>query len=141
MPMMRVGRCRAILFFCSCLNYIDGFNGRSSEYVFDTDVHGGSWQGSGTPILSPSKEADAVSFRSRGIVLQVDPSPRLRLGTFNGRRPSRESLIGNGAGAPPVSRFLYRPHCRRIKSESQEYLSLGSDSMCQTESLPVFGGL
>src|SRR6266853_5471524 len=39
---------------------------------------------------------------------QVDPSPRLRLGTFNGRRPTRESLIGNGGGAPPVSRFLYR---------------------------------
>ena len=41
--------------------------------------------------------------------LAADPSPRLRLGTFNGRRPSRESLIGNGVGAPPVSRFLYRP--------------------------------
>src|SRR5882762_11004569 len=55
------------------------------------------------------EEADAVDFRSRGIVLQVDPSPRLRLGTFNGRRPTRESLIGNGGSAPPVSRFLYRP--------------------------------
>src|SRR6059058_2531762 len=64
--------------------------------------------------------ADAVGFRSRGIVLQVDPSPRLRLGTFNGRRPTRESLVGNGASAPPVSRFLYRPHYRRIKSESQD---------------------
>jgi hypothetical protein len=52
--------------------------------------------------------------------LQVDPSPRLRLGTFNGRRPTRESLIGNGADTPPVSRFLYRPHYRRTKSESQE---------------------
>src|SRR6267378_2239622 len=80
-----------------------------------------STQGSGTHILSPSEGADAVGFRSRGIVLQVDPSPRLRLGTFNGRRPTRESLIGNGSGAPPVSRFLYRPHYRRIKSESQEY--------------------
>src|SRR6266853_6722686 len=89
----------------------------------------------------PSEGADSIGFRRRGIVLQVDPSPRLRLGTFNGRRPTRESLVGNGAGTPPVSRFLYRPHCRRIKSESQEYLSLGSDSMCQTESLPVFGGL
>ncbi len=53
--------------------------------------------------------------------LAADPSPRLRLGTFNGRRPSRESLIGNGVGAPPVSRFLYRPHYRRTKSESQEF--------------------
>src|SRR5207249_8905380 len=67
--------------------------------------------------------ADAVGFRSRGIVLQVDPSPRLRLGTFNGRRPTRESLIGNGGSAPPVSRFLYRPHYRRIKSESQDHLA------------------
>jgi hypothetical protein len=49
-----------------------------------------------------------------------DPSSRSRLGTFNGQRPVRESLIGNGAGTPPVSRFLYRPHFRRIKSESQE---------------------
>src|SRR5689334_12635022 len=56
-------------------------------------------------------------LRDRGIVLQVDPSPRSRLGTFNGRRPTRESLIGNGGGAPPVSRFLYRPHYRRRKSE------------------------
>ena len=61
-----------------------------------------------------------VGLRDRGIVLQVDPSPRLRLGTFNGRRPTRESLIGNGGGAPPVSRFLYRQHYRRIKSESQD---------------------
>jgi hypothetical protein len=60
-------------------------------------------------MLSPSEEADVAGFRSRGIVVQVDPSPRLRLGTFNGRRPTRESLIGNGAGTPPVSRFLYRP--------------------------------
>src|SRR5216684_9265552 len=60
-------------------------------------------------LRQAGEEADAVGFRSRGIVLQVDPSPRLRLGTFNGRRPSRESLVGNGGGAPPVSRFLYRP--------------------------------
>src|SRR5712671_954636 len=59
-------------------------------------------------LRQAGEEADAVGFRSRGIVLQVDPSPRLRLGTFNGRRPTRESLIGNGGGAPPVSRFLYR---------------------------------
>jgi len=71
-------------------------------------------------MLSPEQGADVVGLRSRGIVLQVDPSPRLRLGTFNGRRPTRESLIGNGAGAPLVSRFLYRPHYRRIKSESQD---------------------
>src|SRR5258708_22780347 len=48
-------------------------------------------------------------FGIEGSLFRVDPSPRLRLGTFNGRRPARESLIGNGAGAPPVSRFLYRP--------------------------------
>src|SRR5258708_1587759 len=53
--------------------------------------------------------ASWMGLRDRGIVLQVDPSPRLRLGTFNGRRPTRESLVGNGGGAPPVSRFLYRP--------------------------------
>src|SRR6266704_630793 len=58
-------------------------------------------------------------FGIEGSLFRVDPSPRLRLGTFNGRRPARESLVGNGGGAPPVSRFLYRPHCRRIKSESQ----------------------
>src|SRR6266852_4327592 len=61
-----------------------------------------------------------------GSLFRVDPSPRLRLGTFNGRRPSRESLDGNGAGAPPVSRFLYRPHYRRIKSESQDFLLLSA---------------
>src|SRR5260370_2541438 len=38
-------------------------------------------------------------FGIEGSLLRVDPSPRLRLGTFNGRRPSRESLDGNGAGA------------------------------------------
>jgi len=31
------------------------------------------------------------------------------VGIPGGRRPTRESLIGNGGGAPPVSRFLYRP--------------------------------
>src|SRR5207248_6879817 len=40
-------------------------------------------------------------------------------GRFNGWRPARESLDGNGDGAPPVSRFLYRPHYRRTKSECQ----------------------
>jgi len=46
--------------------------------------------------------------RDRGIDLPacgrqaVDPSPRLRLGTFNGRRPTRESLIGNGGGGATV---------------------------------------
>src|SRR6266581_7026830 len=60
-------------------------------------------------------------FGIEGSLFRVDPSPRLRLGTFNGRRPTRESLVGNGAGAPPVSRFLYRPHYRRIKSESQGF--------------------
>src|SRR5260370_39891272 len=48
-------------------------------------------------------------FGIEGSLFRVDPSPRLRLGTFNGRRPTRESLDGNGGGAPPVSRFLYRP--------------------------------
>src|SRR6267143_5009028 len=67
----------------------------------------------------PTRSASGVE----GSLFRVDPSPRLRLGTFNGRRPSRESLDGNGADAPPVSRFLYRPHYRRTKSESQ-YFSL-----------------
>src|SRR5438552_7420 len=60
-------------------------------------------------------------FGIEGSPFRVDPSPRLRLGTFNGWRPSRESLDGNGADAPPVSRFLYRPHYRRTKSESQHF--------------------
>jgi len=43
------------------------------------------------------------------------PLTRLRLGTFNGAaavllaQQALESLIGNGVGAPPVSRFLYPP--------------------------------
>src|SRR6266436_8885556 len=69
-----------------------------------------------------------VGFRSRGIVLQVDPSPRLRLGTFNGRRPTRESLIGNGGGAPPVSRFLYRPALWANKKRKSREILLGSVS-------------
>src|SRR5260370_1326101 len=55
MLMMRVGRCRAIIFLGGCLKHIDGFNGGGSEYVFDTDVHGDSWLGSGTHILSPER--------------------------------------------------------------------------------------
>src|SRR6266852_4564637 len=66
-----------------------------------------------------AKEPTSSASGVEGSLFRVDPSPRLRLGTFNGRRPTRESLIGNGAGAPPVSRFLYRPHYRRTKSESQ----------------------
>src|SRR5260370_27932524 len=53
----------------------------------------------------PTPSASGVE----GSLFRVDPSPRLRLGTFNGWRSTRESLVGNGAGAPPVSRFLYRP--------------------------------
>src|SRR6266478_7330962 len=79
---------------------------------FCRDVPDGS-SGSRDRLASPACSRQAAAGR------QVDPSPRLRLGTFNGRRPTRESLIGNGGGAPPVSRFLYRPHYRRIKSESQ----------------------
>src|SRR5260370_29125788 len=60
-------------------------------------------------LRQAGEEADAVGFRSRGIVLQVDPSPRLRLGTFKRRPPTPESLICNGAGTPPLFRFLYRP--------------------------------
>src|SRR6266436_10017349 len=59
---------------------------------------------------------------------QVDPSPRLRLGTFNGRRPTRESLIGNGGGAPPVSRFLYRPALWANKKRKSREILLGSVS-------------
>ena len=77
-----------------------------------TTVTAGKWDAytvSRACLRQAGEGADAVGFRSRGIVVQVDPSPRLRLGTFNGRRPARESLFGNGGGAPPVSRFLYRP--------------------------------
>src|SRR3979411_713279 len=108
MPMMRVGGCRAIIFLGGSLNHVDCFNGRGDEYVFDTDVHGGSWQGSGTHILSPERCRPYGArflrpggvFGIEGSLFRVAPSPRLRLGTFNGRRPSRESLVGNGAGAP-----------------------------------------
>jgi hypothetical protein len=68
--------------------------------------------------------------------LAADPSPRLRLGIFNGRQPARESLgrqwsrlplypASCFAGRGAVSRFLYRPHYRRTKSESQEVSKLG----------------
>src|SRR5207248_10872902 len=81
-------------FFCEGNALEHGFGSGCVDYAFafDTDVHGGSWQGSGF------------------------------WGRFNGRRPTRESLGGNGDGAPPVSRFLYRPHYRRIKGESQGLL-------------------
>ena len=72
--------------------------------------------------------------------LAADPSPRLRLGIFNGRQPARESLGRQWsrlplypapcfAGCGAVSRFLYRLHYRRIKSESQEHSSGGSGSV------------
>src|SRR6266852_2518775 len=70
---------------------------------------------------SCGRQAKEPTWSASGVEGSSDPSPRLRLGTFNGRRPTRESLIGNGGGAPPVSRFLYRPHYRRTKSESQEF--------------------
>src|SRR5260370_34758009 len=65
----------------------------------------------GRQAKEPTRSASGVEGSSclPAAGRQVDPSPRLRLGTFNGRRPARESLIGNGAGTPPVSRFLYRP--------------------------------
>src|SRR2546430_8905000 len=97
----------------------------------DYDRTNGRSREMGRPILSPepacgrqAKEPTRSASGVEGSFVQVDPSPRLRLGTFNGRRPTRESLIGNGGGAPPVSRFLYRPHYRRIKSESQDYSKL-----------------
>src|SRR5437879_5612663 len=61
-------------------------------------------------VADRTERAFCVPDGSSGIegsLFRVDPSPRLRLGTFNGWRLTRESLIGNGAGAPPVSRFLY----------------------------------
>src|SRR5260370_28099503 len=84
----------AAFHFRDCWSQIDFFNGRGDEYVFDTDVHSGSWQGSGMLILSPSKGADSVGFRSRGIVLQADPSPRSRLGNFHGPASPRENPFG-----------------------------------------------
>ncbi len=62
MFMMRVGRCRAILFLGGCLNHVDGFYGRGDEYVFDADVHGGSWQGS-EGIYCPPSVADRNGAR------------------------------------------------------------------------------
>src|ERR1700686_3221806 len=75
--------------------------------------------------VSRAKKPTPSASGVEGSLLRVDPSPRLRLGTFNGRRPSRESLVGNGAGTPPVSRFLYHPQCRRTKSESQGFSETG----------------
>src|SRR5258708_40283309 len=103
MPMMRVGRCRAILFFCGCLNYVDGFNGRSSEYVFDTDVHGGSWQGSESPILSPSNEADARSASEvEGAFCKSTPHPAYGSATSDEPRRLGQPLLGIVAGLPPT---------------------------------------
>jgi hypothetical protein len=51
------------------------------------------------PILFPSESRRFCSAPGSRDRLAADPSPRLRLGTFNGRRPTRESLIGNGGGA------------------------------------------
>jgi len=99
------------IFLGGCLNHIDGLNaGVVNTFSTQTSMTAApinrdrtaSTQGSGTPILSPERRSRRVGsgvedrFASR-------PSPRLRLGTFNGRRPTRESLIGNGGGAPPVS--------------------------------------
>src|SRR5258708_17998639 len=53
--------------------------------------------------------ASWMGLRDRGIVLQVDPSPRLRLGTFNRRRPTRGSPVGNRGGPPPLFPFLSLP--------------------------------
>src|SRR5437588_12178951 len=70
--------------------------------------------------VSRAKKPIQPASGVEGSLFRDNPSPRLRLGTFNGRRPSRESLVGNEAGAPPFSRFLYRPHFSRITSDSQE---------------------
>jgi len=41
-----------------------------------------------------------------GLLFRVNPSPRLRLGIFNGRRLGR---VQRTMEPPTVSRFLYRP--------------------------------
>jgi hypothetical protein len=61
-----------------------------------------------------------------GSLFRVNPSPRLRLGIFNGRRPARESQRGNGALRRPFPVSSTAPHYRRTKSESQELLDNGS---------------
>src|SRR5260370_36660534 len=53
----------------------------------------------GIPVVSTG--ASRMGLRDRGIVLQVDPSPRLRLGSFYRGPPTRENPIGNRGGAPP----------------------------------------
>src|SRR5258708_40348573 len=115
MSMMRVGRCPAIFFLGGCLDHVDCLNGGGGEYVFDTDVHGGSWQGIRPSTLSserggqlgwpPESIEDSDSCR-KGSLFRVNPSPRLRLGIFNGRRLGR---VQRTMEPPAVSRFLYRP--------------------------------
>src|SRR5260370_25080448 len=48
-------------------------------------------------------------FGIEGSLFRVDPSPRLRLATFNGRRPTRERLERNRGGTRTVFRFLFLP--------------------------------
>src|SRR6266852_8565175 len=95
--------------------------GKRDEYTVSRAVQTEAERAFCAPLASRSFLSGRPGwvFGIEGSLFRVDPSPRLRLGTFNGWRPSRESLDGNGAGAPPVSRFLYRPHYRRTKSESQ----------------------
>src|SRR5271170_5148154 len=60
-------------------------------------------------------------FGNEGSLFRSDPSPRLGLGIFNGRRPVRESQKGNGAERHPFPVSSTVPHYRRTKSESQEH--------------------
>src|SRR5260370_4089167 len=66
----------------------------------------------GIPVVSAG--TSRMGLRDRGIVLQVDPSPRLRLTAFNGARPARECLIGHGAGAPPLYQLRFPPPPSRV---------------------------
>jgi hypothetical protein len=80
-------------------------------------------------ILSPSEEADAVGFRSRGIVLQPTPHPAYgsELSTGGGRLVRARSAMEAARHPFPVSSTA--PDYRRTKSESQEYFITGSDSV------------
>src|SRR5260370_21753104 len=106
MSMMRVGRCRAIIFLGGCLDHVDCPNGGGGEYVFDTDVHGGSWQGSGPSTLSSERGDRSGHPPGLGVALSSQPLTRLRLGIFHRPRLRR---VQRTMEPPTVSRFLYPP--------------------------------
>src|SRR5580692_11899604 len=75
--------------------------------------------------VNTRKRTEYNLFGNEGSLFRADPSPRLGLGIFNGRRPVRESQRGNGAERRPFPVSSTAPHYRRTKSESQEFLDTG----------------